>query len=95
MALPTGITVHGSPADDSPLVKHVRRSLVRHLVGRVIFCPATGEALDADTCVVLVDSDGDPAMVLSQKGWANVDEYRRDLLAKTHGLTVDEATVKA
>lgn len=95
MALPTGITLGGSPDADSPLVKHVRRSLVRFLVGKVVFCPNTGEALDADTCVVLVDSDGDPAAVLSQKGWASVTEDRRTLLAEKHGLTVDESTVKA
>lgn len=95
MALPTGITVHGSPAEDSPLVRHVHRALIRAIVGKTIFCVRTGEALDADTCVVLKDRDGDPAIVLSQKGWASLPEVNREALARDHGLTVDESTVKA
>jgi hypothetical protein len=95
MALPKGITVHGSPDSDSPLVQHARRQLVRALVMRAIYCPRTGVVLDMRTCVVLNDRDGDPGIVLSQEGWATLPEEKRRILAEQHGLTVDESTVKA
>lgn len=74
----------------------VRRNMVDYLVGRTLTCPNTGEVLDRRTVVVLVDSDGDPAAVISQQGWANVVEVGNEaLLEKTAGLKVDPSTVKA
>jgi len=67
---------------------------VRYLVSRTITCPRTGEVLDVRTCVVLLDSDGDPLAVLSQAGWAELDADDVAHLAR-RGWTVDPATVKA
>lgn len=74
--------------------ERMRKQLVRFLVQRNITCPATGEVLDMDTCVVLVDSDGDPKAVLSQAGWAAMDDAHKAKLAAMD-CTVDPATVKA
>lgn len=43
----------------------MHRQMVKALVQRNIFCPVTGEVLDMDTCTVILDSDGDPAMVFA------------------------------
>lgn len=73
---------------------HVRRELVRMLVSRTMTCPRTGALLDMRDCVVLLDSDGDPAYVLSQKGWAQiVEEGSDELLRVQSGLVPDPATV--
>lgn len=94
MALPAGMKLFGDA--DSPLVQHVRRELVRALVMRDITCRQTGTLLDVDTCVVLVDRDGDPAYVLSQAGWAQIVAEGNDKpLEKNGGLVPDPATVKA
>ena len=79
----------------NPLVDNVRKNLVRYLVGRSIVCIRSGEVLDADTCVVLVDADGDPSMVLSQEGWDSLPQENRQALAERHNLTPDPATVRA
>lgn len=79
----------------SHLTKSVQRALVTHLVSRAITCPRTGEVLDTRTCVVLVDREGDPAVVVSQKGWALIVEEGGDTRLKDLGLTADLATVKA
>lgn len=82
---------HDHAAD---LTAYVRRGMVLGLVAREIICPYTGQVLDVRNCVVLNDADGDPAFVLSQEGWASLHQFQRDLLAKTHGLTVDPTTVQ-
>jgi len=80
----------------SELTASVHRHLVRFLVSKAITCPNTGEVLDERTCVVLLDSDGDPAAVISQQGWANLVAIGNDaLLEKTSGLVPDPTTVKA
>lgn len=80
----------------SELTKSVHRHLVRFLVSKAIFCSRTGEVLDYRTCVVLLDRDGDPAVVLSQQGWADIVAEGNDaLLEKSAGLVPDPATVKA
>lgn len=81
------------PSQD--LEAHMRQVLLTGLVQKEIFCPNTGEVLDVRTCVVLVDKDGDPAYVLSQKGWANVsaDPLKVAFLGQ-NGLTVDPSTVE-
>lgn len=67
---------------------------VRALVMRTIFCPRTGEVLDVRTCVVLEDVQGDPAYVLSQKGWTEVVAEGGDKVLREKGLTVNEKSVK-
>lgn len=80
----------------STITEYVDREVVRCLVQREITCPRTGDVLDVRTCVVLRDSDGDPVAVVSQDGWAAIVNDGGDaILKKTHGLTVDESTVKA
>lgn len=37
--------------------------MIRSLVSKTMICPITGELLDYRTCSVIVDSDGDPALV--------------------------------
>lgn len=73
----------------------VRCNMVDYLVGRTLTCPRTGEVLDSRTAVVLVDTDGDPAAVMSQAGWAEfltLEDYALRLAGLN--LTVDPATVK-
>ena len=75
----------------------LRQNVVLALVQRNITCPVTGEVLDVRTCVVLTDADGDPAGVLSQKGWrAIADGTLPDVLDKlrAQGIGPDQATVK-
>lgn len=69
--------------------------LLRLIVARQITCPRTGEVLDVRTCVVLLDADGDPAAVLSQKGWQEIAQDTA-ILANlgVKGLAVDLATVR-
>jgi hypothetical protein len=72
----------------------IRTAIVRLLVQRAIVCPVTDEVLDVRTCVVLLDRDGDPRIVLSQAGY----QERKDALTKSlgaQGWTVDEATIEA
>ena len=68
----------------------LRQNMVTGLVQRAILCPVTGQILDVRTCVVLVDSDGDPAAVLSQDGYRNTPAGRLVEL----GLTADPDTVR-
>ena len=72
------------------LKETLHAELVRYLVQKAVFCPGTGAVLDVRTCVVLVDADGDPAVVLSPEGWANVPEANRELLTG-RGITVENA----
>lgn len=77
------------------LQTHLRAELVRYLVKRNITCTRTGEVLDVRTCVVLLDSDGDPAAVLSQEGWREIladPRIMADLAAAN--FTVDPSTVQ-
>lgn len=43
----------------------IRKNFVRYLVQKSIFCPVSGDVLDVRTCYVILDSDGDPAYVVS------------------------------
>ena len=78
----------------------VRRNMVKFLVSKAITCPRTGEVLDARTAVVFVDSDGDPAAVMSQDGYtefaneATAVGTSPDARLAHLGLTVDPLTVK-
>ena len=47
----------------------LREQMVTWLISKAITCPVSGALLDVQTCVVLVDADGDPARVLSPEGW--------------------------
>jgi len=81
------------PADLS-LASALRGQLVRYLISRTITCVNTGEVLDIRTAVVLSDRDGDPAIVLSQKGWRNVSARPEALAAlAARGYTIDTWTV--
>ncbi len=71
--------------------EHIRKQLVKALVQRLIFCPIEKTVLDIRTCVVVVDSDGDPALVLSQEGWAKIAAVPNAL---NEGYSVDETTVR-
>ena len=73
----------------------VHRQMVRALVSRAITCPRTGDVLDVRTCVVLLDSDGDPVAVVSQQGWRQcIADGTAESLATTNGVTPDPDTVK-
>lgn len=78
----------------------VRRNMVTFLVSKAITCPRTGEVLDARNCVVFVDSDGDPAAVMSQDGYtefaneATAVGTSPDARLAHLGLTVDPLSVK-
>lgn len=74
----------------------LRDQMVTYLVSRHILCPRTREVLDARTCVVLNDEDGDPAFVVSPEGWKQItkDPDTLDRLAQ-RGLTVDINTALA
>ena len=76
------------------LAATMRKQMVTHLVSKNIVCPRTGAVLDARTCVVLTDRDGDPAAVVSPAGWEQISNDP-DTLARlaSHGLTVDATTV--
>jgi hypothetical protein len=77
----------------STLQETVHREMVRHLVSKAITCPLTGAVLDVRSCVVLVDSDGDPVYVMSQTAWTLLTpEQVAALQAK--GFVVDPATVR-
>ena len=81
------------PADLS-LASALRGQLVRYLIGRTITCLNTGEVLDIRTAVVLSDRDGDPSIVLSQKGWRNVSARPEAVAAlAARGYTIDTWTV--
>lgn len=78
------------------LEETMRRELRRFLVQKHITCPLTGEVLDMDKSVFILDADGDPAGVFSQSGWqralAIMDGDASKVLAA--GYTVDESTVR-
>jgi len=43
------------------------------MVQKQIFCPINDNyVLDIRTCVVVLDPDGDPTMVMSPEGWAEL-----------------------
>lgn len=77
----------------TPLEEHMHREMVRMLVMKQIFCPRNNTVLDVRTCVVFVDSDGDPRAVMSQSGYAELEPEQIETL-KGMGIVVDEATVK-
>jgi len=78
----------------NPLVDKIRDTMARGIVARTIVCVRTGEVLDYRTAVILVDTDGDPVLAMSQRGWAEVVLEGGDALLKaTHGLTADPTTV--
>lgn len=82
------------------LLTTMRQALLKALVQRAITCPRTGEVLDIRTVVVFVDSDGDPAAVMSQAGYAEFAAECKavgttaDARLAHLNLTVDPATVK-
>lgn len=72
----------------------LRREMVRHLVSKAIFCPITHTVLDADTCVVLNDTDGDPLIVVSPAGWEQIAEnVENHVRLAERGITVDINTI--
>lgn len=72
----------------------VHRKIVEALVGRCLgICTRTGDSFDVRTAVVLLDRDGDPAAVLSQRGWADIVRACEVERLQRAGLTADPATV--
>lgn len=65
-----------NPADPilGPFQEKMRGELLKYLVGRIMHCARTGEVLDFRTCVVFVDTDGDPSYAISQRAWREVSE---------------------
>lgn len=57
----------------------MRKEMVRYLVQREIFCPYTGHLLDIRTCVVLVDKDGDPEIVMAPEAWEVIEKSPQTL----------------
>lgn len=80
----------------NPLERMMRNELIKYLVQRKIFCPATKEVLDVRTCVVFLDKDGDPADVVSQAGWRLLRDEHPEKVEQLKGMGyfVDETTVK-
>ena len=70
----------------------LRQELVKYLVQKHIFCPINGVVLDVRTCVVVLDSDGDPALVMSPAGYRELLEAheRTGLPMLAEGYTFDE-----
>ena len=80
--------------------RKMQRELLRHIVSKTMFCPVSGSVLDVRTCVVFVDTDGDPSQVLSQSGWQRLVEVSERngadavrILAE-QGIFLDRSTVK-
>lgn len=78
------------------LLEHFRKGMVRGLVQMHITCPLSGDILDMDTCVVILDSDGDPCRVFSQRAWKGVTDLAEQIGVPplAEGYTVDESTVR-
>ena len=51
----------------------VQDMMIRYLVQYFIFCPVTGRVLDERTCLVILDSDGDPVRVLDPSTRPNLN----------------------
>lgn len=78
----------------------MRANLVQFIVQRQIFCTLTQEVLDVRTCVVVLDTDGDPHAVFSPNGYRRIVEIAErtgvdpiDTLAP--GFTWDQSTIPA
>jgi hypothetical protein len=74
----------------------MRRELVRYLIQKTIFCPFTGAVLDMDTCTVILDSDGDPAIVCSPEAGRLIKEKIDEGITvfTNEGYTLDESTLR-
>ena len=70
----------------------LRQNLVKYLVQRHMFCPISGDVLDVRTCVVILDSDGDPFEVISPRGYRNLRDLaeRKGVAMLDEGYTFDE-----
>lgn len=80
----------------SDIQTHIKAAMVRNLVQKTIVCPVTEEVLDARTCVVILDRDDDPRLVVSQAGWKIREPVMLQLDGFVHGgWHVDPSTVKA
>lgn len=79
----------------NPLVEKMHRELVKYLVGKAITCPRSGAVLDYRTCVVFLDTDGDPTAVMSPDGYADMIVTQPDTLPwlSEKGITPDPNTV--
>lgn len=77
------------------LRERVYRSLVQHLVTRNITCLRTGNVLDVRTCVVFVDSNDEPSIVMSPEGYLDMVETQPDALERLaeNGLRPDPDTI--
>lgn len=64
----------------------IDRENIRALVARDVTCQQTGKVLDAKTCLVVRDKDGDPMLVLDPSCAENEVLMRR---LKNGGWSVD------
>lgn len=73
----------------------LRQNFVKYLVQKAIFCPISGDVLDVRTCVVVLDSDGDPSAVFSPRGYRQLLDAseRTGLGVLAAGYTWDENTL--
>lgn len=78
------------------LEEKMRKELRRFLVQKNIVCAVTGDVLDMDKSVFILDADGDPAGVFSQNGWQAILAMAESAGAAplAEGYTVDESTVR-
>jgi hypothetical protein len=71
----------------------MRKMLLHSIVTRQIFCRLTGDVLDVDTCVVVLDADGDPCSVFSPRGFQQMLDTGVDVdKMLSLGYTWDKST---
>lgn len=77
------------------LESHFRKQMVLMLVQKHIFCPFSADVLDVDTCVVVLDSDGDPCRVMSPRAYTAIVKVANDKGVDPlgEGYTFDPATI--
>lgn len=68
------------------LENQLKKTLLRALVQRAIFCPFSGELLDVDTCGYFVDADGDPNYVMSMSVYMGIAGTDAENITRLEGL---------
>lgn len=72
----------------------MRKSLLLNIVQRDITCRLSNKVLDIDTCVVILDSDGDPFAVFAPEGYKMMLDtgYPPEQMLQ-EGYTFDQSTI--
>ena len=83
---------NGTVSSLAAMVERMNRSAI---VQRETVCPRTGETLDVNDSVFILNNRGVAFMALSQRGWQEIlaNQKMLDFLAK-RGMSVDSTTVK-